>query len=509
MIDNMITTIDSWAAKTPDAVVYNYLGETHTYAQLKHASDAIAQALDDLQLPAGAPVMIFGGQQFAMMASFLGAVKAGHAYIPVDTHSPNDRLTMINEIANPAAVIAIDDLPLTIGEQPVIEGKELAALLDSTTVAYKLTHPVAGDDNYYIIFTSGTTGKPKGVQISHANLLSYVNWMLSDDFKLGEQPVTLAQPPYSFDLSVMDWAPTLALGGTLTALPKKITDDFKQLFEVLPTMNLNVFVSTPSFADICLLEPTFDEAHLPDLSHFLFCGEELTVSTAKNLRERFPHARIFNTYGPTEATVAVTGVEITDALIEKGRLPIGYTKSDTDIKVVDEDGNVLPAGQSGEIIISGPSVSKGYLNNPEKTAAAFFTEDGKAAYHSGDLGSLDADGMLHYLGRIDFQIKLHGYRIELEEVNHYLDANQWIKQAVAVPKYDANHKVNQMWAYVVPVATDEFANDLQRTTAIKQELKDVMMDYMVPNRFVYQESLPLTANGKVDIKSIIAEVNPA
>ena len=117
--------------------------------------------------------------------------------------------------------------------------------------------------------------------------------------------------------------------------------------------------------------------------------------------------------------------------------------------------------------------------------------------------------MLHYLGRIDFQIKLHGYRIELEEVNHYLDANKWIKQAVAVPKYDNNHKVSQMWAYVVPNSKDDFKNDLQRTTAIKQELKDVMMDYMVPNRFVYKDSLPLTANGKVDIKSIIAEVNPA
>ncbi|MYV18003.1 D-alanine--poly(phosphoribitol) ligase subunit DltA [Furfurilactobacillus milii] len=509
MIDNMITTIDNWAATTPDAIVYNDMGETHTYAQLKRASDAIAAYLDGLNLPAKSPIIVFGGQQFAMIASFLGAVKAGHAYIPVDKHSPNDRLTMIEDIAHPSAVIAVDALPVDVGEQPVLTGDTLSDLFSAQTATYQLDHPVDGDDNYYIIFTSGTTGKPKGVQISHTNLLSYTNWMLSDDFKLSQNPVTLAQPPYSFDLSVMDWAPTLALGGTLMALPKQVTDNFKQLFETLPTMNLNVFVSTPSFADICLLEPTFDEQHLPDLSHFLFCGEELTVSTAKNLRTRFPHAHIFNTYGPTETTVAVTGVEITDALIEKGRLPIGTVKSDTQIRIVDDENKSLPAGTNGEIVISGPSVSKGYLNNPEKTEKAFFTEDGRSAYHSGDLGFLDEDGMLHYLGRIDFQIKLHGYRIELEEVNHYLDANKWIKQAVAVPKYDNNHKVSQMWAYVVPNSKDDFKNDLQRTTAIKQELKDVMMDYMVPNRFVYKDSLPLTANGKVDIKSIIAEVNPA
>ncbi|MGV0167679.1 D-alanine--poly(phosphoribitol) ligase subunit DltA [Furfurilactobacillus sp. WILCCON 0119] len=509
MIENMIKTIDQWAQTTPTAVAYDELGTHYTYADLKRASDNIARYLDDLGLPTGAPVVVFGGQQFAMIASFLGAVKSGHAYIPVDTHSPNDRLTMIAEIAEPAAIIAVDALPVEVGDQPILGGDTLASLLTAPETAYDADHAVSGDQTYYIIFTSGTTGRPKGVQISHTNLLSYVNWMVSDDFKLPNRPVTMAQPPYSFDLSVMDWAPTLALGGTLAALPKVVTDDFKRLFETLPTMKLNVFVATPSFADICLLEPTFDEEHLPDLTHFLFCGEELTVSTATKLRERFPHAHIFNTYGPTEATVAVTGVEITDELIAAGRLPIGTVKADTTITVVDDAGKSLPAGEQGEIIISGPSVSKGYLNNPEKTARAFFTEAGKAAYHSGDLGFLDEQGLLHYLGRIDFQIKLHGYRIELEEVNHYLNDNQWIKQAVAVPKYDADHKVSQMWAYVVPEETTEFTSDLQRTTAIKKSLKGVMMDYMVPNRFIYQESLPLTANGKVDIKTIIAEVNPA
>ncbi|MCS6155583.1 D-alanine--poly(phosphoribitol) ligase subunit DltA [Lactiplantibacillus plantarum] len=507
MIKNIITTIDDYARTQPNNVVYDVQGVTHTYAELKAYSDALAAHLDTLDLPAKDPIIVFGGQTFEMITTFLGVVKSGRAYIPIDTHSPNERLTMINEIAKPAAVIAVADLPTGVGTTPVITPDQLAAIF-ATPVDYQADHVVSGDDNYYIIFTSGTTGMPKGVQISHDNLVSYVDWMLSDDFGLPDQPNSLSQPPYSFDLSVMDVYPTLALGGTLYALPKAVTDDFKQLFAALPTLPINVWVSTPSFMDICLLEPKFNAENLPTLTHFLFCGEELTHKTAATLKKRFPDARIFNTYGPTETCVAVTQIEITDAaLAQYDRLPIGYAKADTRILVVDENGEAVPNGTEGELIIAGPSVSKGYLNNPEKTAKAFFELDGQPAYHSGDIGTMDADGLFRYRGRVDFQIKMHGYRIELEEVDHFLAQQQHIKQAVAVPKYDKEHKVTQMIAYVVPKPND-FESDFALTTAIKKDLQGMMMEYMIPQRFVYQTSLPLTPNGKIDVKSIIKEVNP-
>jgi len=507
MIKNIIKTIDEHARTQPDRIVYDMQGTTHTYAELKAYSDALAAHLDSLDLQPKVPIIVFGGQTFEMIATFLGVVKSGRAYIPIDTYSPNERLTMINDIAKPAAVIAVSDLPTGVGTTPVITPDQLEQIF-STPVDYQPTHAVSGDDDYYIIFTSGTTGQPKGVEISHTNLLSYVNWMLGDDFGLPTQPNALSQPPYSFDLSVMDLYPTLALGGTLFALPKAITDDFKQLFAVLPTMPINIWVSTPSFMDICLLEPKFDAAHLPDLTHFLFCGEELTHKTAATLKQRFPDARIFNTYGPTETCVAVTQVELTTAALEKfDRLPIGYAKADTKMMVVDADGQPVPNGTEGELIISGPSVSKGYLNNPAKTEKAFFTLDGQRAYHSGDIGTMADDGLFRYSGRVDFQIKMHGYRIELEEVNHFLGQQQHIKQAVAVPKYDKQHKVTQMIAYVVPKPND-FENNFALTTAIKKDLQGMMMEYMIPQRFVYQTSLPLTPNGKIDVKSIIKEVNP-
>ncbi|CAM3051870.1 D-alanine--poly(phosphoribitol) ligase subunit DltA [Lactiplantibacillus plajomi] len=507
MIKNIIETIDQFASTQPDKVVYDVQGVQHTYGQLKAYSDALAAHLDTLDIPAKTPVIVFGGQTFEMIATFLGVVKSGRAYIPIDTHSPNERLTMINEIAKPAAAIAVADLPVGVGTTPVITPDQLTAIFNQP-VAYRADHAVSGDDDYYIIFTSGTTGLPKGVEISHDNLLSYVNWMQGADFGLPMHPNALSQPPYSFDLSVMDLYPTLTMGGTLYALPKAVTDDFKQLFAALPTLPINVWVSTPSFMDICLLEPKFDAEHLPHLTHFLFCGEELTHKTAATLKQRFPQARIFNTYGPTETCVAVTQIEITDdALTTYDRLPIGYAKADTRMLVVDENGQPVANGTEGELIISGPSVSKGYLHNPDKTAKAFFELDGQPAYHSGDIGTMDDDGLFRYRGRVDFQIKMHGYRIELEEVDHFLSQQRYIEQAVAVPKYNKEHKVTQMIAYVVPKQND-FESDFALTTAIKKDLQGMMMEYMIPQRFVYQESLPLTPNGKIDVKSIIKEVNP-
>lgn len=507
MVKSIIGAIDQIAQENGQFVAYDELGVVHTYHDLKIASDRIATYLLQQDLPADAPIMIYGGQQFEMIASFLGSVKAGHAYIPVDVNSADERLLDILEIGQPAAVIAVDDLPIKIAAIPVITNEALANVMN-TAVALPTLPTVDHNQDFYIIFTSGTTGKPKGVQINHQNLLSFVNWMLSDEFGFKQQQCVLSQPPYSFDLSVMDWAPTLVSGGILKALPKTIADDFKQLFATLPQLNLNIWVSTPSFADVALLDPEFNEINNPHLQRFLFCGEALTSTTAQKLHERFPKAKIFNTYGPTEATVAVTGIEITeDILANHTKLPIGFVKADTTITIQDVDSHATqPTGQAGEIVISGPSVSKGYLNNPEKTAVAFTTIEGQPAYRTGDLGMLDEQGVLHYQGRSDFQIKLHGYRIELEEVAQVLQHSQWIEQAVSVPRYDQDGKVKQLLAIVVAKKND-FDKPILLTNAIKAELKDIMMPYMMPSRFIYRESLPMTANGKTDLKTLIAEVN--
>ena len=510
VIHDMIEAIEHFAQVQPDFPVYDILGQVHTYGDLKKDSDSLAAHIDRLGLPDKSPVVVFGGQEYEMLATFVALTKSGHAYIPIDSHSALERVAAIVEVAEPSLIIAINDFPLADVTAPIFSAEQVQAAFREGA-SYELSHPVQGDDNYYIIFTSGTTGKPKGVQISHNNLLSFTNWMITDkEFATPERPQMLAQPPYSFDLSVMYWAPTLALGGTLFALPSAVTQDFKQLFETILSLPIAIWTSTPSFADMALLSDDFNSQKLPQLTHFYFDGEELTVKTAQKLRDRFPQARIINAYGPTEATVALSAVAVTDEMLQNcKRLPIGYTKADSPTFVIDEEGQKVPNGQQGEIIVCGPAVSKGYLNNPEKTAEAFFEFEGLPAYHTGDIGSMTDEGLLLYGGRMDFQIKFNGFRIELEDVSQNLNKSKYIDSAVAVPRYNKDHKVQNLLAYVIlkDGVAEQFEREIDITKAIKEDLQDIMMSYMMPSKFLYRETLPLTPNGKIDIKGLISEVN--
>ena len=507
VIHDMIEAIEHFAQVQPDFPVYDILGQVHTYGDLKKDSDSLADQIDRLGLPDKSPVVVFGGQEYEMLATFVALTKSGHAYIPIDSHSALERVAAIVEVAEPSLIIAINDFPLAA---PIFSAEQVQTAFREGA-SYELSHPVQGDDNYYIIFTSGTTGKPKGVQISHNNLLSFTNWMITDkEFATPERPQMLAQPPYSFDLSVMYWAPTLALGGTLFALPSAVTQDFKQLFETILSLPIAIWTSTPSFADMALLSDDFNSQKLPQLTHFYFDGEELTVKTAQKLRDRFPQARIINAYGPTEATVALSAVAVTDEMLQNcKRLPIGYTKADSPTFVIDEEGQKVPNGQQGEIIVCGPAVSKGYLNNPEKTAEAFFEFEGLPAYHTGDVGSMTDEGLLLYGGRMDFQIKFNGFRIELEDVSQNLNKSKYVESAVAVPRYNKDHKVQNLLAYVIlkDGVAEQFEREIDITKAIKEDLQDIMMSYMMPSKFLYRETLPLTPNGKIDIKGLISEVN--
>jgi hypothetical protein len=510
VIQDMIEAIEHFAQVQPDFPVYDILGQVHTYGDLKKDSDSLAAHIDRLGLPDKSLVVVFGGQEYEMLATFVALTKSGHAYIPIDSHSALERVAAIVEVAEPSLIIAINDFPLADVTAPIFSAEQVQTAFREGA-SYELSHPVQGDDNYYIIFTSGTTGKPKGVQISHNNLLSFTNWMITDkEFATPARPQMLAQPPYSFDLSVMYWAPTLALGGTLFALPSAVTQDFKQLFETILSLPIAIWTSTPSFADMALLSDDFNSQKLPQLTHFYFDGEELTVKTAQKLRDRFPQARIINAYGPTEATVALSAVAVTDEMLQNyKRLPIGYTKADSPTFVIDEEGQKVPNGQQGEIIVCGPAVSKGYLNNPEKTAEAFFEFEGLPAYHTGDVGSMTDEGLLLYGGRMDFQIKFNGFRIELEDVSQNLNKSKYIESAVAVPRYNKDHKVQNLLAYVIlkDGVAEQFEREIDITKAIKEDLQDIMMSYMMPSKFLYRETLPLTPNGKIDIKGLISEVN--
>lgn len=501
----MLSNIEDIALTNPDAVAFEAPDRVMTYGELLLQSEQIAAFLGGLHLPAGSPILVYGHMEPEMPAAFLGSVKAGHPYIPIDTSIPLERIVKIIESSKAALMINVANNPL------MFANSEITIVTVADTLEQQAEKPaqsnrdnwVRDDENFYIIYTSGSTGNPKGVQISANNLQSFVNWMISD-FPISGRLRFLNQAPFSFDLSVMDLYPAFASGGSVFAITKEMIAKPKLLFQALEKSNTQVWTSTPSFVQMCLMDPSFNEQLLPELSVFLFCGEILPSEIARQLLERFPKAKVFNTYGPTEATVAVTFVEITADILSKHQtLPVGRAKGDTRILLLNEDGSEAVNQEKGEIIIVGPSVSKGYLGQKELTAKAFYQYDGQMAYRTGDAGYMEND-LLFYKGRMDFQIKLHGYRMELEEIEHQIAKSQYVKMAVLVPVYQGE-KIEYLSAAIVP-EPHEFAKEFQLTSAIKKELSESLPAYMIPRKFSYHDDLPMTPNGKIDRKQIREKV---
>ncbi|MFB7139286.1 D-alanine--poly(phosphoribitol) ligase subunit DltA [Gottfriedia sp. NPDC056225] len=500
---SIIEQIDLWAINTPDTIAFQNSDYSLTYKTLKQQSDAIASWIVKNNF-GNKPIIVYGHMQLDMISTFLGCVKAGCAYIPVDESIPFERLKKMITNSGATLLITPKEFSLEFEAIKVINLGELQKIIRSTNLIDSLTDfHVKDDETFYIIYTSGSTGDPKGVQITEKNLRSFSGWILKD-FNLQKGQRFLNQAPFSFDLSVMDLYPSLLSGGTLIAVEKSLIERPKLLFDYLMERDLEVWTSTPSFIEMCMMNPDFNEAFLPKLKTFLFCGEVLSNNTAKQLLSRFPNAEIYNTYGPTEATVAVTFVKITEEVINKySPLPIGAPKDDTIIYIMDELGNPLPEGSTGEIIIAGPSVSKGYLNNQLKTEAAYDQINGMNAYKTGDSGYFE-NGLLFYKGRIDFQIKLHGYRIEIEDIENNIRKLPLVHSAVVLPEMKDGKCINLHC--LVVVKKHNFEKEYHLTRFLKEELTKFMPTYMIPRKFSYQSSLPMTTNGKVDRKKLLEQV---
>ncbi|MDO4481643.1 MAG: D-alanine--poly(phosphoribitol) ligase subunit DltA [Bacillota bacterium] len=477
-------------------------GKSITYDSLWVDSGKLANSLERKMESYRGPLIVYGHKDPLMLTCFFACVKSGRAYCPVDVSMPVERVRDIAEKVNAPYILAAEELELK--GQSIISPSDLREMIKGETGEIGEDCWVKPEDLFYIIFTSGSTGTPKGVQITYENLNNFVNWSMT----LGTDPeqkkgkAFLNQAPFSFDLSVMDIYTCLCSGGTLWSIPKSVQSNPEKLMECLAEGNINYWVSTPSFADICLADKSFCSDIIPDMEAFLFCGETLSLETAGRLRERFPNAKVINTYGPTESTVAVTGVEITDEILAENKaLPVGRPKPGTYIKIIDSEGKSIGDGEKGEIMICGDTVSTGYFKDKEKTDS-LFSCSGEKSYRTGDEGYL-SDGMLYYCGRIDLQVKLHGYRIELGDIEANLVQLPEVIRAAVVPKR-IDGKIKYLAGFVV--CEGELPEDKKeafaRAAKIKEGLKKKLPDYMVPKKIVFRESLPVTDNGKTDRRKL-------
>ncbi len=503
---NILDRIDRTASLFPDSIAHIHREQRMTYKELADTSDRIAGYLAAHLENDHSPVVVYGHKQSEMLSLFLGCVKAGHPYIPVDSSLPSGRVEDIVTGSGAHLLFAAEQFPIATSSCPIIDPDELAFLFGSDEYG----HPdpalrVREEDVYYIIYTSGSTGKPKGVQITLHNLHSFIQWAVPlARIREGEHPRVLNTAAFSFDLSVMDTYIALATGGTLVSTDKPMIANPKELFSALSSSGVSVIVCTPSFADMCLADASFSQDLMRDLKTFLFCGETLSNRTAGDLLDRFPQAEVINLYGPTEATVSVTAVDIDRTLCDRpDPLPVGRVKPDCDILIRDASGGAAPDGERGEIVIAGDSVSIGYYNNPEGTAKVFGPVNGRPAYRTGDEGYL-LDGMLYYCGRLDFQVKLNGYRIETEDVENNIRSLHKVANAVVLPVY-AGGKVTHLSAFVILRDSTEDTS-LKGAIALKKELRKQLPEYMIPKHILFVDHFPVNANGKIDRKALAGEV---
>jgi D-alanine--poly(phosphoribitol) ligase subunit 1 len=483
----LIEKIDSWSQTHPQRIAHISGESTLTYQQLTSQSNKLAAHLLAAFPDEKPPIALLGHKEPEMLAGFIGCIKAGHPYIPLDSSLPSQRIEAIVRTAG-AALLAVDDLKTIIAKT-------------SAPQDFKIHGPAIGAP-WYIIFTSGSTGIPKGVTITRRNLENFVEWILDEQDFAEANEVFLNQAPFSFDLSVMDLYASLATGGTLFSVTKEEIAEPKKLYKALARSEMTVWVSTPSFARLCLMDPSFTESLMPQVRKFWFCGETLAPEIASSLLERFPRAEVWNTYGPTEATVATTSIQITKDVIEKYHpLPVGRAKPGTRVEVHAEDGQTSPAGERGEIIIAGPNVSVGYINQAELSSKAFFEVDGQQAYHTGDLGHMQ-DGLVFFDGRMDFQIKLNGYRIEIGDIESNLHTLPNVQDAVVLLAMK-NERADYLAAFVILKNRPE-QTDFEIMREMKRLLGERLPDYMMPRKFIFLSAFPTTPNGKVD-RSKLAE----
>jgi D-alanine--poly(phosphoribitol) ligase subunit 1 len=484
---DILASVRHWSRLLPERGAHVSGGSTLTYRDLEQSSEALAANLSNNLPDDHSPVAVIGHKEPELLVAFLAAVKSGHPYIPIDTSIPKARIE---------AIIQRSRASFRLTPERIIE------ILDGKTGPVPALRPrqIQPEDPWYIIFTSGSTGEPKGVIITCACLESFVGWMLQEQHFSGGQEIFLNQAPFSFDLSVMDLYLSLATGGTLYSITKEDIADPRQLFVSLADSKVSVWVSTPSFAKLSLSEPTFSQDMLQRLRKFLFCGETLPPEVAASLIERFPAAEVWNTYGPTEATCATSSVQITQSILSQySPLPVGYPKPDSRILVFKADGVEAREDERGEIIIAGPNVSPGYLGQPELTQKAFFQLQGQRAYHTGDQGYFH-QRLLFFDGRLDHQIKLHGYRIELGDIEANLMALPFILDAVVIPRLK-DGQPDSLSAFVTLKDVNNL-NKPELTRMLKKELGQHLPAYMLPRKFHFLETFPMTPNGKVDRRKL-------
>jgi amino acid adenylation domain-containing protein len=483
-------------APRPDALAVIFGAQRLTYQDLDRSSNRLANRLLAMGVGPGSLVGVCLDRSPHIPIALMAVLKVGGAYVPLDPQYPRERIEFMMEDSRASVLITEEHLLPSLPQRlsSLICMDRDRDLLNSQSDLPPL-HRVTATDLAYVIYTSGSTGKPKGVEITHRAVVNFLSSMRIEPGFLQEDRL-LAVTTICFDIAGLEFYLPLTCGGTVVIAPRQAVTDGPALAQLLESCKITVMQATPVTWRLLL-----DSGWQGQPGLKILCGGE---GFPRDLADRLLNtgAEVWNVYGPTETTIWSTVQRVHPG---PGAVPIGRPIANTQVYVLDRGNHPVPKGVTGELYIGGDGLARGYLNRPELTSERFVPNpfrEGERLYRTGDLARFLSDGTLECLGRIDNQVKLRGFRIELGEIEAALEQQPDIRQAVVMVREDVpNDKC--LTGYLV--ATAGSARDLK---AIREALSARLPEYMVPSRWVFLDSFPLTPNRKVDRRALPApEVN--
>ncbi|GFZ30328.1 hypothetical protein CSC2_08540 [Clostridium zeae] len=464
--------------KTPDNIVVGYENCHLTYKQLNEKANSLARVLRQKGISSESIVGIMMERSVDMLVGIMGILKSGGAYLPIDPEYPEDRIKYMLTDSNAKILLTQTKLMEKVdfsGETINLDDKELYGRDNSN-----LDKVCCEENLAYVIYTSGTTGNPKGVMVEHKALVNLCNWH-NDYYEVSEKDKATKYAGFAFDASVWEIFPYLIKGAAIEIIPKDIMLDVERLHEYYNEKGITIsFLPT----QVCEQFINFESKSLRVL---LTGADKLKTYKETNYK-------LVNNYGPTENTVVSTSF-IVDKQYKN--IPIGKPIQNTSVYILSKDGETAPIGVPGELCVAGANLARGYINREELTREKFVDnpfEPGKKMYKTGDLARWLADGNIEYLGRIDNQVKIRGFRIEIAEIEVAVQKNEKI-QSCAIVCIDNKLGEKDLILYYV-VKEDISSNEL------RQYLRAILPIYMIPQEFIQVEKIPITFNGKVDLKAI-------